>query len=473
MKRFAFALLGALLFSPALARADVSVPKIFGDHMVLQRGMKVPIWGTADAGEEVMVKIGAQSQSAIADGSGKWRVTLDPLEGSKQPVEVTISGKNTITIKDVLVGEVWVCSGQSNMGFSLKNATGAKAAIAAADRPTMRLFMVGRAIKDTPQGDLSDGEWKPCTPESVPEFSAVAYFFLTELQKKVDAPIGLIQPSWGGTRAEAWIPRPTFDALKLPYEPAWTEQWLNPRQNPKAKKPTPSRPHEGPAVLYNGMIHPIAGYAFKGVACYQGETNTAYGEDYRRVLGALITSWRAAWGQGDFPFLIVQLPNFKADTRFWPLTRQSQAQVARDLPNVGLAVTIDVGEDDTIHPPNKLPVGRRLALLAERMAYGMDVAASGPTFKSMKIEGGSVMITFDHLERGLIAKGDAVQGFELAGEDGKFIPAHAKIEGDAVIVSAEGVQLPSTVRYGWQYAPTCTLYNKADLPAAPFEAKAP
>jgi sialate O-acetylesterase len=473
MKRFACVALASLLCSTSLVRADVKVPKIFGDHMVLQRGMKVPVWGTADAGEKVTVKVGAQSQSATAGADGRWRVTLDPLEGSKQPVEVTIVEKNTLTFKDVLIGEVWVCSGQSNMGFSLKNATGANEVIAAADRPTLRMFMVGRAIKDTPQDDLSEGEWVVCTPQSVPGFSAVAYFFLTELQKKVDAPMGLIQPSWGGTRAEAWIPKPTFDELRLPYEPAWTEQWLNPKQNPKAKTPTPSRPHEAPAALYNGMIHPLAGYAIKGVAWYQGETNTAYGEEYRRVLGALVTSWRAAWGQGDFPFLVVQLPNFKADTRFWPLTRESQAAVARELPNVGLAVTIDVGERDNLHPPNKLPVGQRLALLAEKMAYGMDVAAVGPTFKSMKIDGGNVTITFDHLEGGLTAKDGDVQGFELAGADGKFVPAKAKIEGETVVASAESVASPKTVRYGWQNAPTCTLYNKADLPAAPFEAQAP
>ena len=266
------------------------------------------------------------------------------------------------------------------------------------------------------------------------------------------------------------MPRPTFDALKLPYEPEWTEQWLHPKQTP-GKKPEPERPHEAPACLFNGMIHPIAGYAIRGAVWYQGETNTAYGEHYRRVLGALITSWRDAWGQGDFPVLVVQLPNFK-NTRFWPITREAQAQVARELPNVGLAVTIDVGESDNIHPKEKLTVGKRLALVAEKMTYGMDVPSSGPTFKSMQIDGNRAVIHFDHLHGGLVAKDNDVQGFEIAGDDGKFVPATAKIDGQTVVVSAEGVASPKTVRYGWQNDPKCTLYNVADLPAPPFEAKA-
>jgi sialate O-acetylesterase len=468
----------ALCTLSTVTRADVSLPSIFGDHMILQRDAKVPLWGKAAAGERVTVKIAGQEKAITADDNGKWRVTLDPIN-APDPVELTVTGDNTITFKDVLFGEVWVCSGQSNMGFALKNATGGEEAVKSTSRPTMRLFTVGRKIApDAPQEDLSEGKWQVCTPESVAEFSAVAYFFGRDLQDKLNVPIGLIEPSWGGTRAEAWIPRPTFDSLKLPYEPAWTEQWLNPPKKPGAAKQEPSRPHEAPACLYNGMIAPIAGYGIRGVVWYQGETNTAYGEHYHRVLGALITSWREAWGQGDpstgsgqpFPFLVVQLPNFK-NQRFWPITREAQARVARELTNVGLAVTIDVGESNDIHPREKLTVGKRLALIAQKLAYGMDVPHSGPVFRSMQVAGSKAILHFDHVCGGLIAKGVVLEGFELAGDDGKFVPARATIEGETIVVVADGVAAPKSARYAWANDPRATLYNKADLPAAPFEAK--
>lgn len=469
MKRPAtLAVLGVIACSCLAARGGVKVPAIFGDHMVVQRGMNVPIWGTADAGETVTVNAAGQERSAVADDQGKWRITLDAIETSK-PIEITIAGKNSITIQDVLVGEVWVCSGQSNMGFPLRNASNGADAIKAADRPKMRLFTVGRAIKDQPQDDLT-GRWEVCSPETVADFSAVAYFFGLELHEKLNHPVGLIEPTWGGTRAEAWMPRPTFDALKLPYEPEWTEQWLNPPHKPGATKQEPPRPHEAPACLYNGMIAPIAGYAIRGVIWYQGETNTRYGEHYRDVLGALITSWRDAWGQGDFPFLVVQLANLK-NSRFWPITREAQAQVARELPNVGLAVTIDAGDSNDIHPKDKQTVAHRLALVARKLAYGMDIPHSGPVFKSMRVKGGDAVIRFEHVEGGLVARGDELQGFELAGADGKFVPARARINGETIVVTADGVSAPKIVRYGWANDPTCTLYNKAGLPAVPFEAR--
>jgi sialate O-acetylesterase len=461
------ALLAVLTF-PLLTRADVRLPAIFGDHMVLQRDAKVPIWGKADAGERVTVTVAGQEHAATADDTGKWRVTLQPI-ASTDPVEITVTAKNALTYKDVLFGEVWVCSGQSNMGFALKNATGGADAVKTADRPTMRLFTVGRKVApDAPQDDLSEGKWEVCTPEIVGDFSAVAYFFGRELQDKLNVPMGLIEPSWGGTRAEAWIPRPTFDALKLPYEPAWTEQWLNPPNKPGAAT-QPSRPHEAPAALFNGMIHPIAGFAIRGVVWYQGETNTAYGEHYDKVLSALITSWRDAWGQGNIPFLVVQLPNIK-HSRFWPVTREAQARVARQLPLVGLAVTID-GTSNDLHPPDKLPVAKRLVVIAQKLAYNMDVPYSGPVFKSMEVAGGKAVLHFDHLNGGLVAKGDTLEGFEIAGADGKFVPARATIAGETVVVSADGVATPKSVRYAWANDPKATLYNKADLPAAPFEAK--
>jgi sialate O-acetylesterase len=450
--------------------ADVSLPAIFGDHMVLQAGRAIAFWGSADPGEKVTVKAAAQEKSATADEKGKWRITLDPID-SKTAIELAVTGKNTITFKDVLLGEVWLCSGQSNMEFSLKRASNADEAIKAADRPTIRLFKVGRAVKDQPQEDVAGGKWELCTPQTAADFSAVAYFFGVDLQHALgDVPIGLIQPSWGGTRAEAWMPRKTFDVLKLPYEPAWTQEWLHPKPNRNSTQPAIVRPHEAPAVLYNGMIAPIAGYALRGVIWYQGETNTAYPDQYRDVLAAMITSWRTAWGQGDFPFLIVQLPNFR-NTRFWPTLRAAQQRVANEVPNCGLAVTIDLGNPKDIHPTNKQPVGHRLALLAEKLAYGKDVECSGPVFKSVMVDGDNAVVSFDHVAEGLVARGGEVQGFELAGPDGKFLPARAKIDGNNVLVQSEGVSSPAMVRYGWENDPTCTLYNQANLPAAPFEAK--
>jgi sialate O-acetylesterase len=453
----------------ASARANVKLPAIFGDHMVIQRGVKVPVWGTAMPDEVVSVKAAGQEQTAKADASGKWRAELTPIE-SKEAIEITVTGKNSIVLHDVLVGEVWLCAGQSNMVFSLARASNAEEALKGADRPTMRLFKAGRAIKDEPQTELAGGEWVVCSPKTVGGYTAVGYFMGAELQDKLHVPVGLIESDWGGTRAEAWIPRATFDALKLPYEPNWTEQWLKPIQTPNAKKPEPARPHEAPAVLYNGMIAPFAGYAMRGAVWYQGETNTAYPADYERVLGALVTSWRAAWKQGDFPFLVVQLPNFIGRGRDWATLRASQAKVAKDLPNVGLAVTIDLGNPDNIHPTNKQPVGHRLALIAQKMAYGQDVACSGPTFKSLEVNGNEAVVTFGHVDDGLVARGGAVLGFELAGEDGKFVPATGKIKGPTVILQADGVSSPRAVRCAWANDPKCTLYNAIDLPAAPFSA---
>lgn len=470
MQRIVLTTLAIALLPLTSLRADVTLPKIFGDHMVLQGEKKLPIWGTAEAGEKVTVTALSQEKSAVADDKGKWRIELEPIE-SKDPIEVKVAGKNTITFKDVLVGEVWFCSGQSNMGFSLKTASNAKSAIAAADRPTMRLFTVGRATPDHPLDDVPGGEWVVCSPETAPQFSAVAYFFGVELQQDLKKPIGLIHSSWGGTRAEAWIPKPTFDALKLSYEPQWTEEWLHPKQPAGTTKPVVVRPHEAPAVLYNGMVAPIVGYAMRGVIWYQGETNTAYPKEYYDVLKSLVTSWRDVWKQGDFPFLIVQLSAFGSPGRDWPTLRDSQTRVAADVPNSGIAVTIDVGLPKNIHPTDKLTVGKRLSLVARKVAYHEEVVSQGPTFKSAEATGDKVTIHLDHTDGGLVAKGGNVEGFELAGDDGKFVEATATIVGDTIVATADGVSDPKHVRYAWANVPACTLYNGKELPAAPFEGK--
>jgi sialate O-acetylesterase len=352
------------------------------------------------------------------------------------------------------------------MAFRLATAKDGAEVIKAADRPTLRLFKVGRAYTNEPQKDVS-GKWELSTPQSAEGFSAVAYFFGTELQKKVDVPIGLIEADWGGTRAEAWISRETFDALKLPYEPAWTHEWLHPATKPASTQPAKERPYEAPAVIYNGMIAPIAGYAMAGVVWYQGETNTAYPVEYRRVLTALINNWRSAWGRNDATFLIVQLPNFKGPTRDWVALRKSQAQVPREVPGVGLVVTIDIGNSTNIHPTDKLPVGQRLAALAGALVYELPGPFTGPSFRSMEIHGKEAVVHFRCTFGGLKAKGE-LSGFEVAGADGKFVAATGRIDGDAVVLRAEGVEKPKFARYGWANDPTCTLYNGAGFPAEPF-----
>lgn len=457
-----------LVTCSTILRADIKLPSIFSDRMVLQRGVCAPVWGWADPGEKISVTAADQTQTTTADTNGKWHVTLNPIQNAG-PIAMSVAGKNHIDLHDVLVGEVWLGSGQSNMGFTLKQASNGPDAIAHANRSTLRLFVVGRAIKDTPQ-DQGAGQWVICSPDTVPDFSAVAYFFGRNLQDNLNTPVGLIEAEWGGTRAEAWLPKPTFDALKLPYEPAWTEEWLHPKPNPASTQPAKVRPYETPAGLYNGMIAPIAGYPMRGIIWYQGETNTAHAEQYQQVLTALIQSWRDAWSQPDLPFLIVQLPNFQ-NTRFWPILREAQRRVAADIPHVGMVVTIDVGNPHNIHPNQKEVVGQRLALMAEKMVYGQNVEDSGPTFKTLTINGDKAVITFDHLAGGLVAKGGVVQGFELAGDDGKFVKAHATIDSQTVIVSADNIKAPKIVRYGWENDPTCTLYNQAGLPAGPFEAR--
>jgi sialate O-acetylesterase len=462
-----------VILCAAPLRGDVKLPAIFGDHMVLQAGAKLPIWGTADAGERVVVKAAGQEQSAVADSKGAWHLTLQPIE-SKDAIEVSISAKNSITLKDVLIGEVWLCSGQSNMGFKLNRAIGGPEAAKAADLPRIRFFSVGRNAVAKPDEQMQ-GKWEVCSPENAGSFSAVAFFFGRELQKKIDAPIGLMDSSWGGTRAEAWIPKPVFDLLKLPYEPAWTEAWLHPKPDPAAKPPVRERPEQGPGALYDAMIAPLVPYAIRGAVWYQGETNTAYPKEYRDVLAALITSWREAWSQKsvhDFPFLVVQLPNFIGAKRDWATMRESQSHVAKKVPNVGLAVTIDIGESKDVHPKEKLTVGQRLVAVAESLAYGRKVPSSGPTFKSMQVDGATAVVQFDHADGGLVAKGGELLGFQIAGYDGKFIPAQASIDGDKVRVTAASVTSPKMVRYAWENDPKCTLYNGVGFPAAPFRSDA-
>jgi sialate O-acetylesterase len=463
----------ALLLASSAPRAEIALHPLFGDHMVLQQGITAPVWGTAAAGEEVTVSIAGQRKSARAGADGRWQVKLDPMKPGG-PHEMTIG---TVTLKNVMVGEVWVCSGQSNMEWPVRASKNAPEEIAAAAFPQIRLFTVPKKPADTPQWDVA-GTWKECSPESVPGFSAVGYFFGRELHKARNVPIGLIHTSWGGTAAELWTSRrvleadPEFKPMIEQYE-ARMKAFAEASEKAKAEgKAPPKKPGPGPAQLYNGMIAPLLPYAIAGALWYQGESNAGRAKQYQKLFPAMIRNWRDDWGQGDFPFLFVQLANYmkrkpEPAESHWAALREAQT-LALSLPKTGMAVIIDIGEEKDIHPRNKQDVGRRLALAARHVAYGEDLVYSGPMYDSMKVEGNKARISFKHAGGGLEARGGKLAGFSIAGEDKVFAWAEARIEGDTVVVWSDKVEKPAAVRYGWADNPECTLYNKEGLPAGPF-----
>jgi sialate O-acetylesterase len=462
-----------LLLAASAPRAEVSLHPLFSDHMVLQQGIPAPVWGTAAAGEEVTVSFAGQKKSARAGADGRWMVKLDPMKPGG-PHEMTIG---TVTLKNVLVGEVWVCSGQSNMEWSVKASKNAPEEIAAAAFPLIRLFTVPKKPADTPQRDVV-GSWKECSPESVPGFSAVGYFFGRELHKARNIPIGLIHTSWGGTAAELWTSRRVLEAdpefkPMIEQQEARMKAFAEASEKAKAEgKASPKKPGPGPTQLYNGMIAPLLPYAIAGAIWYQGESNAGRAKQYQKLFPAMIKNWRDDWGQGDFPFLFVQLANFMkrkpepAESN-WAALREAQTMTL-SLPKTGMAVIIDIGDEKDIHPRNKQDVGKRLALAARHVAHGEDLVYSGPMYDSMKVEGNKARIAFKHVGGGLEARGDRLAGFSIAGEDKAFVWAEAKIEGNAVVVWSDKVEKPAAVRYGWADNPECTLYNKEGLPASPF-----
>lgn len=467
--------------------------------MVLQNGIETPIWGTADPGEKVTVTMGNQRTTAIADGEGKWDVVLTQWE-TGGPFEMTIAGNNTITLTNILVGEVWVCSGQSNMAMSVKRSANGEEEIAQADYPMIRLFSVRRTVAETPQDDC-EGSWVMCSPETVPWFSAVGYFFGRGLHRELGVPVGLIHTSWGGTPAESWTSLPTLEsdflykpildnwAQRMEEYPAkmeeykeilakWEEETKKAKEEGKETSRKPRAPMGSkhpyrPAGLYNAMIAPLIPYAIKGAIWYQGEANAGRAYQYRKLFSTMICDWRRNWDQGDFPFLFVQLANFMKirplpTESAWAELREAQT-MALALPNTGMAVAIDVGEANDIHPKNKQDVGKRLALWALAETYDKDIVYSGPLYKSMKIRGNKIILSFDHVGEGLVAEnGEPLKGFAIAGQDFEFVWANAEIKGDKVVVWSERVSKPIFARYGWANNPVCNLYNEAGLPASPF-----
>ncbi len=484
----AVAVFTASALAAGTATADVKLPAIFGDNMVLQADKKVPVWGTAEPGEKIEVRVSIdqaattaagnaasesvmQSKEATADDKGNWKVVLDALPASDEPIGFVVTGKNKLTIENVLVGEVWVASGQSNMEWPVKAANDPEKEIAEAKFPEIRLFQVTKAVSPKAPADDVEGHWAVCNPETVGSFSAVAYFFGREIQNATSRPVGLIGTYWGGTPAESWTSREKLESVESlkPLVTNWdTLAQKEGDEGDKAQK----NPHHA-ATLYNGMLEPIIPFAIRGAIWYQGESNAGRAYQYRTLFPTMITDWRERWGQGDFPFLFVQLANFKqrkdqpADSD-WAELREAQSMTL-ELPKTGQAVIIDIGEAGDIHPRNKQDVGKRLALAAMAVAYDKkDVVSSGPVLKDAKFEDDKAVLTFDHVGGGLEAKGGALKGFAIAGEDRVFKWADAKIEGDTIVVSSSEVKNPKAVRYAWADNPEATLYNAEGLPASPF-----
>jgi sialate O-acetylesterase len=464
------------LFLSVSASADVRLPKVLNSHMVLQRDTEVTIWGWADPGETVTV-VGSwlpvkTAPATKADADGKWalRLKTGPAGG---PHTLTVTGKNTIKLDDILFGEVWIGSGQSNMEMPLARYSGAytgikdaQAEIAAANYPQIRLFKVGNFSSKEPLDDVepgivmygiptSDCLWHPCTAKTVPAFASTAYFFARELHKQLDVPIGIIDSCWGGTSAETWTP--AWALKKLEYPEALAQAAKKP-QDPKAKVAT---------RLYNGMIHPLRSMRIRGVIWYQGEGNTARHPRYRDLFSTMITSWREVFAQ-PFPFYYAQISpfNYRGGTNSAYL-REAQLQTL-SVPDTGMAVTMDIGDLRDIHPKNKQEVGRRLALCALARDYGKDVIFSGPAYRDFAIEGGRVRLSFDHADGLATRDGKAPSHFEIAGDDKAFHPATAVIEGGHIIVSSDKVVAPKAVRYAFSNAAVPNLMNKAKLPASSF-----
>jgi sialate O-acetylesterase len=650
MSRLLFVVSAVVIsFVSRWAHADVTLPALVSDGMVLQQQVPLRIWGWAREGEQVEVRLRGQTARAEAKG-GQWSVSLKPLDAGG-PFDMTIVGQNTIVIRDVLVGEVWLCSGQSNMEFALERSDAAATDIAAPADAQLRMFTVAKQLAEAPRADVAGGAWESASPRTRGQFSAVGYYFGRALRAARQVPIGLIHASWGGTPAEAWMSRPAlrtwglkeqaFSALAPPsaaaraaYErrlemwiaagrpqgsfadpgvldaakgwalpatatrtwrsvtlpllwerlgpeleldgavwfrkdvvlpPAWAgrelelhlgaiddldvtyfdgvavgataqevpnhwevprryripasaaragrrsiavrvwdrggdggftgpaaEMWLAPagaaaaervalaadwRFQPERTRPSMPNPpglnEDLPSVLYNGMIAPLLPYSIKGTIWYQGESNTQHASEYRSLLTALIGDWRAGFQVGSFPFLIVQLAPYLAisaepEESEWARLREAQARVAREVANAGLVVTTDVGDETDIHPTRKKPVGERLARVARKLAYGEDVGASGPSFRSAASVGSKLVLSFDDVGQGLVARGRRLDGFAIAGSDGKFVNADASIVGDEVVVSSPRVASPAYVRFGWASYPVVNLWNVDGLPAIPF-----
>lgn len=497
-----FAMLAVLMFCTAMCNADVVLPDILSDNMVLQRGVPVPIWGKADPGERVTVSFADQTRSVTADSQGRWRVALDPMKVRTAPSSMVIAGHNRVELRNVLVGEVWLCAGQSNMQRLLAETDG-KDEIPLATHPSLRLFNASREVAfKRATGKL--GEWQSSSPQSVKEFSAACYYFGVDLQKELNLPIGLINSSYGGSQAEAWTPeqyllasddlRPCVERTKiweaerpkakLEYEQK-LEKWRAEVEQAKAsgsklpgkpRDPDALRPYRVASSIYSGMIEPLIPYAIRGAFWYQGESNEERAEQYGILLPTMIRAWRERWGQGNFPFGIIQLPNYRSAKAEpvdepWSHIREAQRRTAMTTPNSGLIVTIDLGEAKDIHPHNKRDVGKRMCRWALAEVYGHKMVKTGPILKEAKANGSKMVLRFTEVGSGLeIRGGEKLGDFAIAGQDRQWYWAEARITGkNRVEVWSDKVPNPQAVRYAFNNNPQhANLVNDADLPASPF-----
>jgi sialate O-acetylesterase len=525
---------------PTLAQQPaptLRLPAILGDHMVVQSDTPVRVWGWARPGDTVNISLGRAAASAKADDQGAWSAELEKLPASDTPLELVVKdATTTLTVRDVLVGEVWLCSGQSNMAFQLGQCANVSEELLRADRPQIRFFQVRTPFSPTPLSDC-EGKWVVSTPETAKSFSAVGYYFGRDIREAKKIPVGLISANQGGSRAHVWLSREALaanpalnkahlervasildnpEAAKTAYD-QWLKnggqqfiddqrQWnidnfMSQKKNEPFTRPRPVSPGPAPAyftdqtsfptVLFNARIHPLLRFPIRGALWYQGESGDPL---YDQLLAALINDWRARWRIGDFPFLIVQLPNKSKQQQNpseqpggWAVMRDKQLKVAQTLPKVGIIPAIDLGatndpsENNNLHPQEKENIGHRLALAARNIAYGEKVEYSGPVLKNATVQGGKIELTFDHIAGGLKIgtppktsltpqpPTDELHGFAIAGADKKFVAAKAVIAGpDRVSVSSDSIPSPAYVRYGWQLSPIVNLYNGADLPAFPF-----
>ena len=507
MKILILVTISSLLFlSQTITFAEVRLPRVFGDNMVIQRDMPAPIWGWASPNQGITITVSKEDGDseidtyvAEADEKGNWRTTLKATPAGG-PYKIEVAGENTVELSDVLFGEVWVCSGQSNMAWSVNTSNNSEEEIAAANYPNIRLFHIPQRASGLPVADVH-AQWRPTTPDSVRHFSAVAYFFGRHVHKELGIPIGLISTSWGGTRIEAWTAPEGFKAVpklsaiseevtdintnyqrQLPEKMKAIEEWIAETRDALEndgiiyKMPENEHalnPHNRPTALYNHMIYPVAPYAIRGALWYQGESNMKEGMMYHEKMKGLIKGWREIWSQGDFPFYFVQLAPWGGYDRDDPthLPKIWEAQAATlALPNTGMVVTTDIGNVRDIHPRNKQDVGLRLAFWALAKTYGQnDLVCSGPLYKSMKIEGSSIRLHFQHVGSGLVSRdGEPLSWVQIAGEDQQFVDAVAEIDGDTLVVSSDSVESPVAVRLGWNQIAEPNLMNKEGLPVSPF-----
>ena len=450
-----------LLFT-CYIHAEVKLPSVFGDNMVLQRQTGAAIWGKALAGKTVKVITSwdKKSYTSGVDSEGNWKVTVKTPDAGG-PYTISVSDGQPLLLKNVLIGEVWICSGQSNMqmtmrGYRNQPITGSNEAIAGSANPSIRLFTVERKASLLPMEDFT-GKWLECLPENVADCSATAWFFGQLVQKALGVPVGLIISSWGGTRIEPWISESTikeFDFVKIP-----------------DKNQTGTLSQQTPTVLFNAMIHPMVGYAFRGALWYQGESNRNEPGNYEKLMPGLVKSWRSAWEAGDFPFYYVQIAPYDYGTTGLSsaFLREAQMKASAALPNMGMACIMDAGEKDCIHPANKKAAGERLAYLALAKTYGNSgFEFSGPVLKEMKTEGSLVYLTFEHAQNGLTTFGKELVNFKVAGEDKRFFAAKASITNAGITLFAPSVTKPVAVRYAFDDFVTGELFNTEGLPASSF-----